>query len=204
MEQKGVTVWFTGMSGAGKTALAIRLEQELRRRGLRVERLDGDIVRQGLTSDLGFSKEDRDRNIERVTFVAKLLTRNGVAVLCSFISPYRQARDNARKQTGNFVEVYCYAPLEALIERDVKGLYKKALAGEIENFTGISDPYEEPVDPEVIINSATETIEESLSKVWSKLEELGYVPPLDQTEDEGYSAEEEAEIEARLAALGYL
>ncbi len=204
MEQKGVTVWFTGMSGAGKTALAIRLEQELRQRGLRVERLDGDIVRQGLTSDLGFSKEDRDKNIERVTFVAKLLTRNGVAVLCSFISPYRQARDNARKQTGNFVEVYCYAPLEALVERDVKGLYKKALAGEIENFTGVSDPYEEPVNPEVIINSATETIEESLSKVWSKLEELGYVPPRNQPDDEAYTAEEEAEIEARLAALGYL
>jgi len=204
MEQKGVTVWFTGMSGAGKTALAIKLEEELRRRGLRVERLDGDIVRQGLTSDLGFSKEDRDKNIERVTFVARLLTRNGVAVLCSFISPYRQARANVRKQTGNFVEVYCYAPLEALIERDVKGLYKKALAGEIQNFTGVSDPYEEPVNPEVMINSATETIEQSLSKILLKLEELGYVPPTAEAEGGAYSEEEEAEIEARLTALGYL
>jgi adenylyl-sulfate kinase len=204
LEQKGVTVWFTGMSGSGKTALAIKLEEELRRRGLRVERLDGDIVRQGLTSDLGFSKEDRDKNIERVTFVAKLLTRNGVAVLCSFISPYRQARANARQQTGNFVEVYCYAPLETLVERDVKGLYRRAMAGEIENFTGISDPYEEPFNPEVTINSATETIEESLSRILDRLEELGHVPPTGEGEDKAYSDEEEAEIEARLAALGYL
>ncbi len=203
MEQKGVTVWFTGMSGAGKTALALRLEEELRRRGLKVERLDGDIVRQSLTRDLGFSKEDRDKNIERVTFVAKLLTRNGVAVLCSFISPYREVRARARKEIGNFVEVYCYAPLETLIERDVKGLYKKALAGEIENFTGISDPYEEPENPEVMIDSSKETVEESLAKVLRKLEELGYVPP-SPAEEEVYTADEEAEIEARLAALGYL
>jgi len=134
MEQKGVTVWFTGMSGAGKTALAVPLEQELRRRGLKVERLDGDIVRESLTRDLGFSKEDRDRNIERVTFVAKLLTRNGVIVLCSFISPYRAVRAKVAEEVGNFVEVYCYAPLETLIERDVKGLYKKALAGETQRY----------------------------------------------------------------------
>lgn len=202
MEQKGVTVWFTGLSGAGKTALAMPLEAELRRRGLRVERLDGDIVRQGLTRDLGFSKEDRDKNIERVTFVAKLLTRNGVAVLCSFISPYRAVRANSRKEIGNFVEVYCYAPLETLMERDVKGLYKKAIAGEIPNFTGISDPYEAPENPEVLIDSSVETIEESLVKVLAKLEELGYVPPVEPTAV--YSAEEEAAIEGRLAALGYL
>lgn len=202
MEQKGVTIWFTGMSGAGKTALAIRLEEELRNRGLRVERLDGDIVRQGLTRDLGFSKEDRDMNIERVTFVAKLLTRNGVAVLASFISPYRAARAKVREEAGNFVEVFCYAPLETLIERDVKGLYKKALAGEIENFTGVSDPYEEPENPEVTIDSSTETIEQSLAKILAKLEELGYVPPTG--DDAAYTEDEEAEIEARLAALGYL
>ena len=202
MEQKGVTVWLTGLSGAGKTALAVPLEAELRKRGLRVERLDGDIVREGLTRDLGFSKEDRDKNIERVTFVAKLLTRNGVAVLCSFISPYRAVRADTRRQVGGFVEVYCYAPLETLIERDVKGLYKKALAGEIENFTGISDPYEPPENAEVTIDSSTETLEESLAKVLGKLEELGYVPPA--PEDDAYTADEEAEIEARLAALGYL
>jgi adenylyl-sulfate kinase len=202
VEQKGVTIWFTGMSGAGKTALAIRLEEELRRRGLKVERLDGDIVRQSLTRDLGFSKEDRDKNIERVTFVAKLLTRNGVAVLCSFISPYRRVRANVRREVGNFVEVYCHAPLETLIERDVKGLYKKAIAGEIENFTGISDPYEVPEDAEVMIDSSAESVEESLAKVLARLEELGYVPPVER--ETAYTADEEAEIEARLAALGYL
>jgi adenylyl-sulfate kinase len=202
VEQKGVTVWFTGMSGAGKTALAVPLEQELRRRGLKVERLDGDIVRESLTRDLGFTKEDRDRNIERVTFVAKLLTRNGVIVLCSFISPYRAVRAKVAKEVGNFVEVYCYAPLETLIERDVKGLYKKALAGEIENFTGVSDPYEPPENPDVTTDSSTESIEESLGKILGKLEELGYVPPAEK--EEPYTEEEEAEIEARLEALGYL
>jgi adenylyl-sulfate kinase len=202
MEQKGVTIWMTGMSGAGKTALAIPLEAELRKRGLKAERLDGDIVRQSLTRDLGFSKEDRDKNIERVTFVAKLLTRNGVAVICSFISPYRAVRANVREEVGNFVEVYCYAPLETLVERDVKGLYKKALAGEIENFTGVSDPYEAPENPDVAIDSSVETLEESLGKILVKLEQLGYVPPAE--DDDAYTAEEEAEIEARLAALGYL
>jgi adenylyl-sulfate kinase len=202
VEQKGVTVWFTGMSGAGKTALAIPLEAELRKRGLKVERLDGDIVRQSLTRDLGFSKEDRDKNIERVTFVAKLLTRNGVAVLCSFISPYRAVRAQVKEEVGNFVEVYCYASLETLIERDVKGLYKKALAGEIENFTGVSDPYEAPENPDVLIDSGAEAIEESLGKILRKLEQLGYVPPAEDAEP--YTAEEEAEVEARLAALGYL
>jgi len=202
VEQKGVTVWFTGMSGAGKTALAIPLEAELRKRGLKVERLDGDIVRQSLTRDLGFSKEDRDKNIERVTFVAKLLTRNGVAVLCSFISPYRAVRAQVKEEVGNFVEVYCYASMETLIERDVKGLYKKALAGEIENFTGVSDPYEAPENPDVLIDSGAETIEESLGKIVRKLEQLGYVPPAEDAEP--YTAEEEAEVEARLAALGYL
>jgi adenylyl-sulfate kinase len=191
------------MSGAGKTALAIPLEEEFRRRGLKVERLDGDIVRQSLTRDLGFTKEDRDKNIERVTFVAKLLTRNGVAVLCSFISPYRAVRAAVAKEVGAFVEVYCYAPLEVLIERDVKGLYKKALAGEIKNFTGISDPYEPPENPDVTIDSGSESIEESLGKILWKLEELGYLPPVPR-EDAAYTADEEAEIEERLAALGYL
>jgi adenylyl-sulfate kinase len=202
VDQKGVTVWFTGLSGAGKTALAKSLEVELRRRGLKVERLDGDIVRQSLTRDLGFSKEDRDKNIERVTFVAKLLTRNGVAVLCSFISPYRAVRAKVREEVGNMIEVYCYAPLDTLMERDVKGLYKKAIAGEIENFTGISDPYEPPEKPDVIIDSSRETVEESLAKVLHTLEELGYTGHAPAAEP--YTAEEEAEVEARLAALGYL
>ncbi|MBU0495753.1 MAG: adenylyl-sulfate kinase [Chloroflexi bacterium] len=202
--QKGVTVWFTGLSGAGKTAIARYLEPILRERGLKVERLDGDVVRQSLTRDLGFSKEDRDKNIERVTFVAKLLTRNDVLVLLSFISPYRVMRDHARDEIGNFVEVYCYCTLEALMERDVKGLYKKAIAGEIPNFTGISDPYEEPLNPEVRIDSSTETLEESAAKVLAYLEEHGYVPPVPKLDGSTYTVEEEQLIEERLGALGYL
>jgi adenylyl-sulfate kinase len=202
MEQKGFTVWFTGLSGSGKTILAMKLEEVLRTRGLKVERLDGDIVRQSLTRDLGFSKEDRDMNIERVTFVAKLLTRNGVAVLCSFISPYRQRRAKSRAEIGNFVEVYCQASLDALVERDVKGLYKKALAGEIQNFTGVSDPYEKPENPEVVVETDKETVEESLSQIVRKLEELGYVPSIET--GDVYSAGEEEEVEERLRALGYL
>ena len=175
MEQKGVTIWFTGLSGAGKTALAIPLEEELRKRALRVERLDGDIVRQGLTRDLGFSKEDRDKNIERVTFVAKLLTRNRVFVLTSFISPYKEMRDHARKEIGSFLEIYVECPLDVCIQRDVKGMYKKAIAGQIKEFTGISDPYEVPASPDLILNSGQETLEESVQKVLRKLKELGYL-----------------------------
>jgi adenylyl-sulfate kinase len=202
VEQKGFTVWFTGLSGAGKTALALIVEDELRARGLKVERLDGDIVRRHLTRDLGFSKEDRDKNIERVTFVAKLLTRNGVAVLCSFISPYRDVRAESRAEIGNFVEVYCKCPLEVLIQRDVKGLYKKALAGEISNFTGVSDPYEEPLSPEVVCETDKETLGESAAKVIDKLEEMGYIPKAAQKR--AYSREEERLIEERLRALGYI
>jgi adenylyl-sulfate kinase len=202
MEHQGFTVWFTGLSGSGKSALAIKLEEVLCERGLKVERLDGDIVRQSLTRDLGFSKKDRDMNIERVTFVAKLLTRNGVAVLCSFISPYRERRAKSQSEIGNFVEVYCKASLEALIERDVKGLYKKALSGEIQNFTGVSDPYEEPENPAVVVETDKETIQESLIKIVHRLEELGYVPPAET--GDAYSADEEEQVEARLRALGYL
>jgi len=175
-DQQGVTVWFTGLSGSGKTTIAQHLEQELRRRGLKVERLDGDIVRQGLTRDLGFSKEDRDKNIERVTFVARLLTRNDVIVLCSFISPYRARRDLSRQEIGQFVEVYVECPLEVLIQRDVKGMYRKALAGEIKEFTGISDPYEPPENPEIVCHTAEETVEQSAAKVLAYLETHGYIP----------------------------
>jgi adenylyl-sulfate kinase len=145
-------------------------------RGLNVQRLDGDVVRQGLTSDLGFSKEDRDKNIERVTFVAKLLTRNGVAVLCSFISPYRARRVKTRQEIGEFIEVYVECPVQECARRDVKGLYAKALAGEIEDFTGISDPYEEPENPEIVCYTAQETLEESTAKVVAFLEEHGHIP----------------------------
>jgi len=174
-DQKGFTLWFTGLSGSGKSAIAKPLAQALRDRGLKVERLDGDIVRQSLTRDLGFSKKDRDKNIERVTFVAKLLTRNGVAVLCSFISPYRARRAKTREEIGEFIEVYVECPVEVCAERDVKGMYAKAFAGEIENFTGVSDPYEAPENPEIICHTAQETVEESVAKVIGYLEEHGYI-----------------------------
>lgn len=174
-EQVGFTAWFTGLPCSGKTTVADGVAEALRERGLRVERLDGDIVRKGLTGDLGFSKEDRDENIKRVTFVAKLLTRNGVAVLATFVSPYRERRRKTREEIENFVEVYTRCPVDVCIERDIKGMYKKALAGEITNFTGVDDPYEEPENPELIVDTDKETIEESVQKVLTKLEELGYI-----------------------------
>jgi len=173
--QKGFTLWFTGLSGSGKTTIAKAVAQELLDRGLKVERLDGDIVRESLTRDLGFSKEDRNKNIERVTFVAKLLTRNGVAVLCSFISPYRERRAKSRQEIGEFIEVFVECSVEECANRDVKGLYEKAFAGEIENFTGVSDPYEDPENPEIVCHTAQETLEESTAKIIAYLEEHGYV-----------------------------
>ena len=163
MAKKGFTLWFTGMSGAGKSTLAERCRDELLERGLNVEILDGDIIRTNLSKGLGFSKEDRDINIRRVGFVCELLTRNGVAAIAACISPYAAIRDENREMIGRFVEIYCQAPLEKLIERDPKGLYKKALAGEIKGFTGIDDPYEEPKKPEVVVNTAEETVDESVS-----------------------------------------
>ncbi len=175
--QEGFTIWFTGLSGAGKTTLVKHLEAELKKRGISfVQRLDGDVVREDLTHDLGFSKEDRDENIRRITFVAKLLSKNGVATLVSAISPYREARARARYECLNFIEVYVKCGIEKLIERDVKGLYKKALDGKIKNFTGIDDPYEEPLNPEVIVETDKETIEESIKKITSYLERKGYIP----------------------------
>jgi adenylyl-sulfate kinase len=173
--QKGFTVWFTGLPCSGKSAVADRVAEILRERGLRVERLDGDIVRQSLTRDLGFSREDRNENIRRVTFVAKLLTRNGVAVLTSFISPYREIRAEARREIGNFIEAYAKCPLEVCIQRDIKGMYQKAMRGEIKEFTGISDPYEEPVNPEILLETDKEPLEESVQNVLKKLAELGYL-----------------------------
>jgi sulfate adenylyltransferase/3'-phosphoadenosine 5'-phosphosulfate synthase len=173
---KGVTVWFTGLSGSGKTTVARRVHELLQSRHILSERLDGDVVRQSLCRDLGFSKEDRDKNIERVTFVSKVLTRNGVVVLSCFISPYKRMRDNARAEIGDFLEIYVHTPMETLIERDVKGMYKKAMAGEIQGFTGVNDPYEEPTNPELVLETAAETIEQSAHRVMSLLEERGYIP----------------------------
>lgn len=172
----GFVLWMTGLSGAGKTTIALILEQELRARGVKIERLDGDVVRESLTRDLGFSKEDREKNIERVAFVAKLLSRNGVGCICSFISPYQAVRDHVRANTTNFLEVFIDAPLEVVINRDVKGMYKKAIAGEIPNFTGISDPFEAPDNPDIHVRTDQQTPSESASFILSKLEALGFIP----------------------------
>lgn len=175
MLQRGVTVWFTGLSGAGKTTISQAVAQELRSRLYRVEVLDGDTVRQNLTKGLGFSKEDRDENIRRIGFVAHLLSRNGVIVLVSAISPYREMREEVRQKIGDFVEVYVNAPLQVCEQRDVKGLYKKARAGQIKHFTGIDDPYEAPLNPDVECHTDNETEAESIAKVLRVLESFGYI-----------------------------
>ena len=198
---KGFTVWFTGLPSAGKSTLAEILARELRERGLGVEVLDGDVVRQHLCRGLGFSKEDRDENIRRIGFVCGLLTRHGAAAIAAAISPYRAVRDEVRASVGNFVEVYVKASVEACMQRDVKGLYKKALAGEIKGFTGVDDPYEPPLKPELIIETETESPQESAARILRKLEQLGYVESSQQT---SYTPEEEARIRERLVRLGYL
>ncbi len=174
MNQRGVTIWFTGLSGAGKTTISKAVAEKLRSQGYRLEVLDGDIVRQNLTKGLGFSKADRDENIRRIGFVSHLLTRNGVIVLVSAISPYHETRLEVKQKIGDFVEVYVNAPLKVCEERDVKGLYKRVRRGEITNFTGIDDPYEAPVNPTVECRTDLETVEESVMKVLDRLEELGY------------------------------
>lgn len=178
---EGFVLWFTGLSGAGKTTVVEAVAPILKERGLLVERLDGDIVRQSLTSDLGFTKEDRDENIRRVTFVAKLLSRNGVTVLSSFISPYAATRDYVRGEVTNFIEVYVSAPLEVCADRDVKGLYEQAYNGEIDNFTGVSDPYEEPVSPDIVLPTHEQSLQESVATVVTYLEAGGYLPTPEQS-----------------------
>ncbi|NJL46096.1 MAG: adenylyl-sulfate kinase [Leptolyngbyaceae cyanobacterium SM2_3_12] len=175
MKQRGVTIWFTGLSGSGKSTIVRALEAQLRELGCQLEVLDGDIVRTNLTKGLGFSKEDRDENIRRIGFVSHLLTRNGVIVLVSAISPYRNVRDEVRDRIDDFVEVYVDAPLNVCEDRDVKGLYKRARAGEIKQFTGIDDPYEAPLNPEVHCHTDQETLEESVAKVIAQLEAMGYI-----------------------------
>jgi sulfate adenylyltransferase len=175
LEQKGVTLLFTGLSGAGKTTITKAVVQDLKKRGYIIERLDGDVVRQHLTADLGFSKEDRDKNIRRVGYVAHLLTRNNVLVLMANIAPYRAIRDEIRQLIGEFLEVYVKCPIEICEQRDIKGLYKKAKKGEILNFTGVNDPYEEPTNPELIIETDKETVEQSKNKVINLLIEYGFI-----------------------------
>jgi len=172
----GFTIWFTGLSCAGKTTVSRLVEQMLRARGLLVEVLDGDVVRDNLSRGLGFSKADRDENIRRIAFVSKLLNRNEVATLVAAISPYRAAREAARREIGRFVEVYVNCPLEICMGRDIKGLYKRAVAGEIPAFTGISDPYEPPLSPELTLHTDKESLEESATRVIQRLRELGFLP----------------------------
>jgi adenylyl-sulfate kinase len=198
---KGFTLWFTGLSGAGKTTLATRINGILLERGLKVEMLDGDVVRTNLSKGLGFSKEDRDINIRRIGFVCNLLTRNGVVAIASAISPYEEIRQENRKLIGRYVEVYCECPLEVLAKRDVKGLYEKAMRGEIKGFTGVDDPYEAPSKPEVTIHSDREAIDQSVEKILRTLEEMGYIPAASEPE---YSPEEEEKIKDRLRDLGYI
>ncbi len=171
----GFTLWFTGLSGAGKSTLAAAVSAELRGRGVPVEVLDGDELRQNLSKGLGFSREDRDTNIRRIGYVAKLLARNGVAVITAAISPYRAIRDEVRQEIGAFVEVYVKASLDECIRRDTKGLYARALEGEISQFTGVSDPYEEPLAPELVIDTEREEVAESASRVIDRLLELGHL-----------------------------
>jgi adenylyl-sulfate kinase len=174
---KGFTLWFTGLSGAGKTTISKLVEEELQQRRNRLEILDGDVVRENLSKGLGFSKEDRDTNIRRIAFVADLLSRNGVPVITAAISPYRETRDEARELMGDrFIEVFVKASVEACIDRDPKGLYKKALAGEIKEFTGVSDPYEEPLNAEIVLDTESESPEESAAQLIALLEERQLIP----------------------------
>ena len=175
MTHQGFTIWLTGMSGAGKSTISEKIIDRLRQSGARVELLDGDIVRTNLSQGLGFSREDRDTNVRRIGFVSELLSRNGIAVVVAAISPYRDAREEVKRRIGNFVEVFVDCPVEVLAQRDVKGLYKKAAAGEVANFTGVSDPYEPPVNPDVVVRSDQDTVEEGVARIWRKLEEKGLV-----------------------------
>jgi adenylylsulfate kinase len=226
--ERGFTLWFTGLSGSGKTTLGALLQQELSARSKRVELLDGDVVRTHLSKGLGFSRADRDTNILRIGWVCEVLSRNGVVAIATAISPYREARDQVRERIADFVEIYLATPLEECMRRDVKGLYAKAIAGEIKEFTGISDPYEPPLNPEITLHTEGRSPEQSAEEVLEWLERQGYLepvpvpapvlatsdgslasngvqpnPPRGSTEG-AYTEEEEAEVSARLEALGYL
>ncbi len=200
----GFVLWFTGMSGSGKTTLTDLLTPILRERGIKVEVLDGDEVRENLSKGLTFSEEDRNTNVRRIGWVARMCQRNGTVAITAAISPYKAIRDEIRAEVphGKFIEVYCKATVDALAERDVKGLYKKALAGEIKNFTGVSDPYEEPENPEIECYTDSETVDESLHRILRTLELMNLIPgPQDGA---GTDEAEEEKIKARLKELGYI
>src|SRR5579872_4149586 len=189
--RKGLTVWFTGLSSAGKTTISGALYQILRARGHQVQWLDGDVVRRGFSKDLGFSKEDRDQNVRRIGILAELLTRSGMIVLVSAISPYRAVRDEVRSRIGSFLEVYVHAPLEVCERRDVKGIYLRARAGQIHKVTGVDDPYEPPLAPEVVCATDRETPSESAARVLSAVDKwLSYAASSPSHAPEGLSAQE--------------
>ncbi len=197
MTNRGFTLWFTGLSGAGKSTLARAVERRLKLHGRNVEILDGDVVRTHLSKGLGFSREDRNTNIKRIAFVCKLLTRNQVISIAAAISPYREAREWARKEIGDFVEVYVRCPIEVCRLRDVKGLYRLVDEGKIQGFTGVDDPYEEPGHPDLMIETDQETVEDSVTRIFVRLEELGYLAPEEVYEDTGMLTDQ-------LIAWGYL
>jgi adenylyl-sulfate kinase len=200
---KGFTLWFTGLPCSGKSTLAGLVAAELKRRQRFVEILDGDEVRKHLTRGLGFSREDRDENIRRIGYVCRLLSRNGAVAIAAAISPYRAVRDEVRTghEPGRFFEVFVNTPLEVCIRRDVKGMYKKALAGELRNFTGIDDPYESPFAPELAIDASVESEQQSATRILSRIEQLGLAEP---AHEPVYTPEEAEKIRERLARLGYI
>jgi len=197
----GFTLWFTGLPCSGKSTLAERIGEELIARGRGVEILDGDVVRTHLTKGLGFSKEDRDENIRRIGFVCSLLSKHGAIAISAAISPYRALRDEVRAKHINFIEVFVDTPLEVCIQRDVKGMYKKALAGQMKNFTGIDDPYERPLNPEVIVRTIGETPEESAAGILAYLEQRHLIDPPTVSP---YTPEQAEAIRVRLVELGYI
>lgn len=201
MANKGLTLWFTGLSGAGKTTLAKKIQKIMLKRGMRVELLDGDVVRTNLSKGLGFSKEDRDTNIRRIGFVASLLARNESVCICAAISPYAAVRREVRALHENFVEVYTKCSLDELEGRDVKGLYKKARAGEITGFTGVDDPYEEPENAEVIVDTEAEDVDQSVDRIVRFLEVKGLMPA---APGDDISADEEAAILDKLRKLNFV
>lgn len=197
------TLWFTGMSGAGKTTLSKRIYLEIRRLGYRAEWLDGDLIRANFSQELGFSKRDRDINVRRLGFISHLLNKNGIVSVVAAISPYREVRDTNRRLLGSYLEVFCDCPLDVLVQRDPKGLYKRALAGEIPNFTGVSDPYESPLDPDVHVRTDQESVEKSYARVMANLRGRGLLLPEDQCVLCEYGEEDETAWRSWLADLGY-
>jgi adenylyl-sulfate kinase len=201
MAEQGFTIWFTGLSGSGKSTLAEGVRETLQRRGLQVEWLDSGKIRRELNRDLGFTREDVEKNLRRLGYECKLLNRNGVVALVSAISPFRGVRDELREQIGRFVEVYCRCPLEVLVKRDTHGLYEKAQGGEIQNVAGINAPYEEPLKPEVAVETDRESIDSCVERIIKTAEILEYLKPAKSC---AYTPNEEAMIKQRLRDLGYL